>query len=145
MTVESPRMIGGLPKPMLRPPAFRRGLVLGPLEAPENDEDFKRKHAQLLDRAVALGVTDVQLVVRWLQVDYTATEIAPFDSVHDELLSWLIDQAKRRKLRVMLAPRLEVENEGLHSGSAIAPGNWENWWWSYRRVALHYARVGAMR
>ncbi|MDB4991662.1 MAG: hypothetical protein JWN04_6840 [Myxococcaceae bacterium] len=145
MTVESPRMIGGLAKPMLRPAAFRRGLVIGPLSAPESDNDFKRKHAQLLDRAVALGVTDVQLIVRWLQVDYTATEIAPFDSVHDELLSWLVDQAKRRKLRVLLTPRLEVENEGPHSGGAIKPDNWESWWWSYRRVALHYARLGAMR
>ncbi|MDB4972842.1 MAG: hypothetical protein JWN48_1183 [Myxococcaceae bacterium] len=145
MTVEVPQMTGGLPKPAPRAESFRRGLVLGPLEAPENDDDFKRKHIHLLDRAVSLGVTDLQLVVRWLQVDYSATEVAPFDSVHDELLTWLFDQAKRRKLRVLVTPRLEVENEGLHSGGSIEPDNWEHWWWAYRRVALHYARLCAMR
>lgn len=144
-TVEAPQMAGGLPAPASRPASFRRGLVLGPLEAPENEDAFKRQHSALLDHAVALGVTDLQLVVRWLQVDYTAVEMAPFDSVHDDLLTWLIEQAKRRKLRVLLTPRLEVENEGLHSGAAIKPSSWELWWWSYRRVALHYARFCALR
>ena len=71
-------------------------------------------------------------------------EMAPFDSVHDDLMSWLVAEAKQRKLRVLLTPRLEVENEGLHSGGAIKPSNWEHWWWSYRRVALHYARYCSM-
>ena len=138
-------MTGGLAQPAKRGEGFRRGLVVGPIEAPENDEDFKRKYGHLLDRAVALGVTDLQLVVRWLQVDYSAVEVAPFESVHDELLTWVIDGAKRRKLRVLLTPRLEVENEGLNSGGAIEPSNWEHWWWSYRRVVLHYAKVAQMR
>jgi hypothetical protein len=145
MLVESSPMMGGLPKPLTRGDTFRRGLVLGPLETPENDEHFKRRYGQLLDRAVTMGVTDLQLVVRWLQVDYTALEMAPFESVHDELLTWLIEGARRRKLRVMLAPRLEVELEGTHSGRALKPSNWEHWWWSYRRVALHYAKVAATR
>jgi hypothetical protein len=135
----------GLPAPMVRGDTFRRGIVLGPLEATENDEDFKRAHLKLLDRAVAVGATDLQLVLRWLQTDYTSIEIAPFDSVHDDLLSWLIDQAKRRKLRVMLSTRLAVENESERAARKLKPDNWERWWWSYHRLVLHYARVAALR
>ena len=58
-TIELPRLAAGLPKPAPRAETFRRGLVLGPLEAPEDEEAFKRQHRQLLDRAVALGVTDL--------------------------------------------------------------------------------------
>jgi len=130
---------------MVRNENFRRGLVLGPLEATEHDEDFKRAHLKLLDRAVAVGATDLQLVLRWLQTDYTSIEIAPYDSVHDDLLTWLIDQAKRRKLRVMLTTRLAVENESERAARKLKPQDWERWWWSYRRLALHYARVASMR
>lgn len=135
----------GLPRPRVRPETFRRGIVIGPLEAPENEEAFKRAHIAQLDRAVAVGATDLQLVLRWLQVDYSSTEIAPFDSVHDDLLTWVIDQAKRRKLRVLLTTRLAVENEGERAARRLKPDNWDSWWWSYRRVALHYARVAATR
>jgi hypothetical protein len=134
-----------LPAPRVRGETFRRGIVIGPIEAPENEDAFKRAHAALLDRAVAVGATDLQLVLRWLQVDYSSTEIAPFDSVHDDLLTWVIDQAKRRKLRVLLTTRLTVENEGERAARKLKPENWDNWWWSYRRVALHYARVAATR
>jgi hypothetical protein len=130
---------------MVRGETFRRGIVLGPLEAPEDEEEFKRAQLAQLDRAVSLGATDLQLVVRWLLTDLRATEIAPYDSVHDDLLTWVIDQAKRRNLRVLLTPRLAVENENERGAQKLKPENWEYWWWSYRRIALHYARVAATR
>ena len=145
MTFQAPSMNGGLPLPAHRDGAFRRGLVIGPLTAPESDDDFKRKHVRLLERAVALGVTDVQLVVRWLTVDYSATEVAPFDTVHDELLTWLVDAARKRKMRVFLTPQLEVEGEGPHSAAGLEPKSWDLWWWSYQRMALHYARFAHYR
>jgi hypothetical protein len=135
----------GLHAPMVRGETFRRGIVIGPIDAPENEEAFKRAHVALLDRAVAVGATDLQLVLRWLQVDYASTEIAPFESAHDDLLTWVIDQAKRRRLRVLLTTRLAVENEGERAARKLKPENWDNWWWSYRRLALHYARVAATR
>jgi len=143
LTFEAPR--GGLPVPMARGEAFQRGIVIGPLEAPDDEDEFKREQVALLDHAVSVGATDLQLVLRWLQVDYTSVEIAPFDSVHDDLLTWLIDQAKRRKLRVLLTTRLAVENEGERAAQKLKPDNWEHWWWSYRRIVLHYARVAATR
>lgn len=143
VTVEVPST--GLPMPMVRNDAFRRGLVLGPLVTPEDEEAWKQQHTALLDRAVARGVTDLQLVVQWMQTSVSAVEIAPFESVHDVLLTWLIEQAKQRKLRVLLAPRVAVENEASWAVRGLKPSNWERWWWSYQRIALHYAKVAATR
>ncbi len=158
-----------LPPPMTRADSFQRGVSIGPIVAPEDEATFKREHAALLDRALALGASDVELIVRWLQTDPTATEIAPADSVDDELLSWLIDQAKRRKLRVRLAPvlgveapadarerneveargpareRSDVEDQGEGAVRALAPRDPAQWWWNFQRFTLHYARVSGMR
>jgi hypothetical protein len=143
VTVELPTT--GLPMPMVRNEGFRRGIVLGPLWAPEDDDAWKKNHRELLDRAVARGVTDVQLVVQWMQTSTSAVEIAPFESVHDVLLTWLIDQAKQRKLRILLTPRVSVENEAGWAVRGLKPSNWERWWWSYQRIALHYAKIAATR
>lgn len=141
--------------PQPRGEGFERGVVVGPLLASANDEAFKREHGKLIDRAVALGATDVQLVVRWLQPDAQAVEIAPYDTVHDQLLYWLIDYAKRKKRRVSLAVELGISrvagtgSDGaasrMHAGRAIKPDSWDRWWWSYQRFAVHYARVASMR
>jgi hypothetical protein len=141
--VEIPKT--GLPVPMPRGDGFWRGIVVGPLVAPEDEARWKREQTGLLDRAVARGVTDLQLVVQWLQTSASAVEIAPFESVHDTLLTWLIDQAKQRKLRVLLTPRVAIEEEASWAVRGLEPSNWERWWWSYRRIALHYARIAATR
>jgi hypothetical protein len=143
VTVEAPTT--GLPAPLPRSDAFRRGIVLGPLWAPENEGAWKKRQLALLDRAVARGVTDLQVVVQWTQVSVSAIEIAPFESVHDTLLTWVLDKAKQRKLRVLLTPRVAVENEASWAVRGLAPSSWERWWWSYQRVALHYAKVAATR
>jgi hypothetical protein len=136
----------GLPEPALRGETFRRGVVIGPLAASDDEQAFRRRYSRQLDRAVAIGATDVTLVVRWMQPDLRAIECAPYDSVHDDVLTWLVDQAKRRKLRVGLSPELAIEKaQGEHAQRALKPSSWERWWWSYRRLALHYARVSAMR
>lgn len=147
--VEAPRRareLPPLPEPETRTETFLRGVVLGPLERPDSEAAFKREHTRLLDRAVALGATDVQLTVRWLQTDANAIEIAPYDTVDDELLGWVVDQARRRKLRVLLAPTVGLEAAlDKPLGRQLKPSSWERWWWSYRRLVLHYARVAAMR
>ncbi|HEX5656421.1 MAG TPA: hypothetical protein VFX59_04465 [Polyangiales bacterium] len=143
VTVEAPTT--GLPMPMVRNDAFRRGLVLGPLVAPEDEDEWKKQQRALLDRAAVRGVTDLQLIVEWMQTSVSAVEIAPFESVHDTLLTWLIEQAKQRKLRVLLTPRVAVENEASWAVRGLKPSSWERWWWSYQRIALHYAKVAATR
>jgi hypothetical protein len=129
---------------MARESSFRRGVIIGPLVAPEEGAStaaFERAQLSKLEQAVALGASHVQLVVRWHQADPRATEVIPYDSVHDDGLSWLIAQAHKRKLRVWLTPMVSV-GEG---GGSLVPKSWDAWWWSYRRVALHYARVAQLR
>ena len=135
-----------LPTPRARDGTFLRGVTLGPLVAPHNVDAFKRSLSKRLAQAAALGATDVQLVVHWTQTQLDAVELAPFDSIDDPLLGWLIDVARRRKLRVLLAPSVAVESaEGPRPAATVAPRDWERWWWSYRRFVLHYARVAASR
>ena len=135
-----------LPAPRARDATFHRGVTLGPLVAPHSVDAFKRAQSKRLNQAVALGATDVQLVVRWTQTQHDAIELAPFDSIDDSLLQWLIDTARRRKLRVLLSPGVAVESaEGARPVASLAPTDWERWWWSYRRFVLHYARVAAAR
>ena len=142
----APPVLPPEPPVAVRGEAFERGVVLGPLVANASEAVFKREHTRLLERAVALGATDVQLVVRWLQPDATAVEIAPYDTVHDQLLYWLFDQARRKKLRISLAVELGIHGaERMHAGRAIKPASWDRWWWSYERFVVHYARVASMR
>ena len=135
-----------LPAPRARDDGFRRGVTLGPLVAPHTVDAFKRALSKRLSQPATLGATDVQLVLHWTQTQPDAVELAPFDSIDDPLLQWLIDSARRRKLRVLLAPSVVVESaEGARPLAALAPSNWERWWWSYRRFVLHYARLAAAR
>jgi hypothetical protein len=82
--------------------------------------------------------------VRWFQVDKHAIEIAPraLSTVEDELLTWLMDEANTRGLRVCLTPLLEVEAQGpTDSRETLEPEAWDRWWWSYERFITHYARL----
>lgn len=131
---------------MRRADSFGRGIVLGPLLAPEDEASFKREQSSRLDEAARLGATDLQLLVLWRQADERALEVFPYDSLHDDLLTWVVEQAKRRKLRVWLAPALGIEDgERTRPIRQLRPSSWERWWWSYRRFALHYARFAATR
>ena len=82
--------------------------------------------------------------MRWFQVDTKAIEIAPsaLSTVEDELLTWLMDEANTRGLRVCLSPLLEIEAEGpKETREELMPESWDRWWWSYERFVTHYARL----
>lgn len=133
-------------EPLPRGESFRRGIVLGPFGVIEKREVFRRTHARLLDQAAAIGATDLQILVRWSQLSPESIELAPLDTVDDELLYWLIEAAHQRKLRVMLTPTVGIENvPDVEVGAVLAPSDWERWWWSYSRLVLHCARVAVMR
>ena len=116
-----------LPAPRARDGAFRRGVTLGPLVAPESPEAFKRAQVKRLARAVALGATDVRLLVRWTHSQPDAVELAPFDRIDDELLAWLISASRARKLRVWLCRRGGREPGRSASRRRVAPTSWDRW------------------
>ncbi len=113
-----------------------------------DDPQTKPHYGKFLDDVVDLGATDLELVVRWYQVDTKAIEIAPSvaDTVDDDLLIWLMDEANTRGLRVCLTPLLEIESHAENQWrGAIAPETWDRWWWSYQRFVTHYARLAGSR
>ncbi|MFT3927558.1 MAG: hypothetical protein QM778_33810 [Myxococcales bacterium] len=129
---------------MQREDSFRRGVSLSVYGGSSEEPSTKPTYGKFLDDIVDLGATDLELVVRWFQVDTKAIEIAPsaLSTVEDELLTWLMDEANTRGLRVCLTPVLEIEAEGpKETRSAIEPEAWDRWWWSYERFVTHYARL----
>ena len=108
------------------------------------DAATKPSYGKFLDDLIDLGATDLELVVRWFQVDKRAIEIAPSAllTVEDDLLIWMIGEANTRGLRVCLTPLLELESEESgESREELEPEGWDRWWWSYERFVTHYARL----
>jgi hypothetical protein len=137
------RPVFELAEPAARDDAFRRGVTLG-LSGGIDDAQRKPVYTRLLDDLVGAGVSDVELVVEWSQTDIKAIEITPHPvrTVDDDFLRWLLDETNNRKLRVCLTPVLDVDQAGVFAGrSLLAPDDWERWFWSYRRFAIHYARM----
>jgi hypothetical protein len=131
-----------------RRPAVERGVALG-LFASEPNWDY----GPLLDEVVALGATDVQLDVIWLQTDVRSVDIArdPRVTAPDEVVARTIAQARARGLRVTLfpivRPRLHVPGEwrGVMAPSAGV----DAWFKAYAAFVLTMAelaeRTGAER
>ena len=133
-----------LPSPMFRDREYRRGVSLGLFVSAQDDSVRKPLYRQFLDEIVEVGATDIQLVVQWGQADVTATTIAPEPglSSDDALLSWVVRQARKRKLRVFLMPIVHLlHRKKGHWRGKLSPTDWDAWWDSYRKFTLHYARL----
>jgi hypothetical protein len=138
------RPTDSLPQPAALPESFRRGVSLTTFVSELEARSAKPQYGKFLDDIVELGATDLELVVRWSQVNTQAVEIAPSarDSVDDGVLAWMMDEANTRGLRVSLMPLLEVESQPGSAGrTKIAPESWNRWWWSYHRFVMYYARI----
>lgn len=134
----------GLPAPKPRDDGFKRGVSLELFVAEVKDEQERARYSEWLTQTKALGATDVELVVQWAQLDDVALEQfpSPANTVDDDFLFWLMDQAHAKQLRVTLTPVVELEQPAdkskLHN---ITPPDSARWFWSYHRFVLHYARI----
>ena len=135
------RPVAGLTPPAPRPESFKRGVSLD-LFVGEVAEANRVAYGDWLSQVAQLGATDLELVVQWSQLDASSVELAPHASntVDDDFLAWLMDQAHARKLRVMLTPVIELEQPSAEH-RPVAPSDPARWFWSYHRFALHYARI----
>lgn len=135
-----------LPTPMTRPPTFRHGVALGLFASTPDPEYQQVLYLPMLREIAALGATDVQLSVRWVQADTTSVSIRPGRGItpDDATVRALLAEAKVLKLRVFLLPivHLPVQAPGQWRGT-LAPRDVEAWWASYREFIMHYARLGA--
>lgn len=141
-SVEHPDPRQELPAVQTRPKTWRRGVALG-LFASTRDEARQRQiYGDLLDEIEAVGATDLSIVVRWAQADVEAASIEPAEdvTVDDELVTWVIEAAHQRGLRVFLLPIIHVRERarGVWRGT-LAPTDPEAWWGAYARFILHYA------
>jgi len=134
----------GLPPPLVRDGAFRRGVSLGLFVSARNEQARQAFYGRFLDEIVEVGATDLQLVVQWAQQDVRATRIArvPGRSTEDAVLTWVIDEARRRGLRVLVLPIIDLQKRapGDWRGK-LAPADWDAWWASYAAYIDHYARL----
>jgi hypothetical protein len=132
----------GLPQARPRDGEFMRGVVLGPLVNEGSETAQRAALLKALDAALAAGATDLELLVQWSQTTATSLELAPQDqTIADERLEWLMDQAHARKLRLLMTPTLVVDGEGQSGRPDVTPKDAERWWWSYRRVVIAYGRI----
>lgn len=129
-----------------RPATFRRGVSLGLFASTTDVVKQHEIYGELLDEIVAVGATDLSLVVRWQQttVEDTAIISLPGLTAPDTLLEWVIKQANTRGLRVFLMPILHIKERkmGVWRGT-LKPKNPALWWKAYTRFILHYARLSA--
>jgi hypothetical protein len=96
-----------------------------------------------LDELLALGATDVAIVVGWRQPDVRATAIAP-GPVADDVVRAALAAAVARGLRATLFPILQLDRvrAGEWRGT-LAPADVDAWWSSYEAFIVHHADLAA--
>ncbi|MBI4820359.1 MAG: hypothetical protein HY791_29100 [Deltaproteobacteria bacterium] len=135
--------VSGLPLPTRTDPNFRRGISLGLFASAARRGDRARIYSVLLDEIVAIGASDVGIVVSWAQADVRSSTIAPDPASTDreELLATL-SLARAKGLRVFLMPIVKiVAMKGPEWRGTLAPTDPEAWWRSYRSFILTHAEL----
>lgn len=101
-------------------------------------------YATYVEEIAEQGANTIYFVVTAFQENASSTSIFidRRKSPDDRKLRSLIKLAHARKLRVVLAPFVLLENarKGEWRGQ-LAPTNWDDWWDDYEQVVGHYARL----
>lgn len=117
-----------------------RGVALGLFS---EDADFR--YERLLDEIVALGATDVSIVVPYYQHDVRSTRIGPHPrfTPPPATIRRVLDAARRRGLRVLLYPilRLEFAATPQEWRGTLVPTDRARWWRSYTEFIVGMARL----
>lgn len=92
---------------------------------------------------MALGATDVAVVVTWAQTDVAASAIRP-GPVGDAVVAAALAAASERGLRATLFPILQLDRVGPGAWrGTLAPADVDAWWSSYEAFILHHAGLAA--
>lgn len=118
---------------------FIRGIALG------HHTDIKiSKLNRTLDELKALNASHVSVVVQWSTRDVRSTTLSPRKdhTTSDLKLVQMLEAIHRKGLKAILFPIIDVQiRKPLEWRGVIKPSNWDDWWNSYRRFILHYARL----
>jgi hypothetical protein len=96
-----------------------------------------------LDDIVAVGATDVALVVGWSQPDVKASRLTRGSSTPaDADLRAIAAAARDRGLAVVMFPIVIVERTAMGEWrGTLAPRDVDAWWSSYENFILHHAAI----
>lgn len=96
-----------------------------------------------LDELVALGATDVAVVVAWSQADVAASQVIP-GPVGDDVVRAALAGAAARGLRATMFPILQLDRvrPGEWRGT-LRPADVDAWWSSYEAFIVHHADLAA--
>jgi len=134
-------LLFSLSHPALSAPGLVRGMALG------SYSDIRpAKLEEKLEELKALGVSHVSLVVSWSTIDVRSSAIdpRPGSTTPDPVLRRMIRRAHARGIKVFLFPIIDVlRRKPLEWRGTIKPGSWDQWWRTYHRFILHYARIAA--
>ena len=96
-----------------------------------------------LDEVLALGATDVAIVVAWTQRDVAATVVRP-GPIADVVVGGALTAAAARGLRATLFPILQLDRVGPGQWrGTLAPADVDTWWSSYETFIVHHADLAA--
>lgn len=95
-----------------------------------------------LEQLAASGANTVTLVVTWYTPHTSSVDIHRTQATaSDESLVWAIKRAQELKLRVLLKPMVDVEDQSWRAG--INPDDADAWFHNYATIVTHYADIGA--
>jgi hypothetical protein len=125
------------PVPLPIPVEFQKGVSLRIYTESKN-----RTYEQMLDEIAALGADHVELIVLWWQSSLRSNQIEPSSrfTITDKRLLAVVAYAHKIGLKVFLYPCIDIYNHGGWRGE-VAPKDWEEWWRSYQRFIMHYAKL----
>lgn len=126
--------------------APRPGVAVGLFSSTTDDEWAQTLYRQMIDEVAALGATDIQLTIRWVQDDVTSTAIGPQLGItpSDAVVRDCLQYAKRKGLKIFLLPIIHLEKRSSTAWrGTLKPADRAAWWASYRGFILRYARLGA--
>ncbi|HEX9105502.1 MAG TPA: hypothetical protein VF997_24995, partial [Polyangia bacterium] len=124
------------------PDGVQRGVALG-LFATDPEWDY----GGMLHEIRALGATDVEIVVQWVQPSLEAPAIAPRAGASPSLqtLHRTLAQARREGLRVLVFPIVRLDSARADEWRGriryIDPARADAWWASYGAFVRQMARV----
>jgi len=128
------------------PPPEHRGVSLGLwAAASDTDDALVARATTALDEIAALGATDVALVVAWGQRDVRSSRLVRTAlTPGDEAVRAVARAARDRGLRVLLFPIVTLDKlaRGEWRGT-LRPDDVDQWWSSYEKMILGYARIAA--
>ena len=144
---------------IINKPEFQKGVTFGGMLW---DVDYLKTPGLIeynLDFVKKLGANYIIIIPDWYLSDLNSTSIFPwYDSngvfpnktnwvkptLTDEQIDFIISEARKRNLKIVLKPHVDPimwSPEHPKGRGDIQPSNWDEWYSSYSKFIMHYAKL----